>query len=363
MELSKEQRCLLWLSCAEITADRLEKLLSEAGSASALWELFGSGQRFSKHSEANRILTYYHQESELDSLLSQMERQGIQLLYADDAMYPPLLKSIDDPPYLLYCMGDVSALSLQSVAVVGTRHPSGYGEDMAKTIAGALAEAGVCVVSGMAIGIDAFAHTGALKKGGRTVAVLGSGLTTPYPQENIALFHEILSGGGAVISEYPPDSRPHTFHFPHRNRLISGLCRGVVFVEGRIKSGGMITVRTALDQGREVFAVPGNIGQYYAEGPNAIIREGAVMITGVNDILEDLGIGWSAAKGIEAVKPHDSVSGGILKALQKEALGMDALQKQTGLTTDALIAQLCVLEIGGEITRESGNRYRLINRE
>jgi DNA processing protein len=362
MELTKEQRSLLWLSCAEITADRLCKLLPEAGSASVLWEQFGNGKRFSRHPEANRILTYYHRESALDSLMEDMEKRGIRLLFLDDERYPALLKSIDDPPYLLYCMGDVRALNLPSVAVVGTRHPSGYGADMAKSIAGALSEAGVCVVSGMAIGIDGSAHAGALQRSGKTVAVLGSGLNTPYPPENTALFHEILASGGAAISEYPPEARPHSFHFPHRNRLISGLCRGVVFVEGRVKSGGMITVRTALDQGREVFAVPGNIGQYYAEGPNAIIREGAVMITSVEDILEELGIDAPEPKPGEETKPRDAVSGGIVRALQKEAMGMDALIKETGLTADALIAQLCMLEIGGEIKRESGNIYRLVNR-
>ena len=191
MELSKEQRCLVWLSCAEITADRLLKLVAHAGSAAALWEQFGSGKRFSKSAEANRVLTYYHRQTVLDSLLESMEKQGIDLLFMDDERYPALLKAIDDPPYLLYCMGDVPALSLLSAAVVGTRHPSGYGADMARTIAGALSEAGVCVVSGMAIGIDASAHTGALQRGGKTVAVLGSGLHTPYPPENVSLFHEI----------------------------------------------------------------------------------------------------------------------------------------------------------------------------
>jgi len=362
MKLTKEQRCLLWLSCAEITADRLQKLLPEAGSAEALWEQFGEGKRFSKNAEANRILSYYHREATLDSMLEQMETRGISLLFADDERYPALLKSIDDPPYLLYCMGDAEVLSLPGVAVVGTRHPSGYGEDMARTIGAALGEAGICVVSGMAIGIDACAHAGTLKKGGRTVAVLGSGLCNPYPPDNAGLFHEILASGGAVISEYPPEARPHSFHFPHRNRVISGLCRGVVFVEGRVKSGGMITVRTALDQGREVFAVPGNIGQYYAEGPNTIIREGAVMLTSVDDILEDLGIRPSVPKSGEALEQGDSVSNGILAALRKEAMGMDALRQATGLETDALIAQLCMLEIGGDIKRESGNIYRLTSR-
>jgi DNA processing protein len=218
------------------------------------------------------------------------------------------------------------------------------------------------VVSGMAIGIDACAHIGALKKGGRTAAVLGSGLLNPYPPENTGLFHEIIASGGAAISEYPPQARPHSFHFPHRNRLISGLCRGIVFVEGRVKSGGMITVRTALDQGREVFAVPGNIGQYYAEGPNAIIREGAVIITCANDILEDLGIGPNEPQADEPAEPRDAVSRNILTALRREAMGMDALRQATGLTTDALIAQLCILEINGDITRESGNTYRLRSR-
>ncbi len=362
MNLSREQRCLVWLSAAEITADRLPRLIKEEGSAAALWESFGSGKRFSKHQEANRILTYYHKDSALDSLLEHMEQQGIQLLFQQDDRYPELLKSIDDPPYLLYCMGETDALRLPCVAVVGTRHPSGYGADMAAAIAQTMARAGVCVVSGMAIGIDTNAHEGALRHGGKTVAVLGSGLSTPYPPENTGLFHEILRNDGAVISEYPPDARPYSFHFPHRNRIISGLSRGIVFVEGRIKSGGMITVKTALDQGREVFAVPGNIGQYYAEGPNAIIREGATMISSTEDILTDLGLNKPEPVGGDEADAHDAVSQGILDALHKEAMGMDALITATGLTADALIAQLCMLEIGGEIKRESGNIYRLCTR-
>ncbi len=361
MKLTKEQRCLLWLSCAEITADRLQKLLKEYGSAAALWELFQRGERFSKHPEANRVLSEFHSDKALDNLLERMEALNVKLLFAEDEGYPSLLKSIDDPPYLLYCMGDVSALSLPCVAVIGTRHPSGYGSDMAKTIASTLAGAGVCVVSGLAIGIDAQAHSGTLRSGGKTVAVLGSGLAAPYPPENVDLFREILASGGAVISEYPPNARPHTFHFPHRNRVISGLSRGVVFVEGRIKSGGMITVRTALDQGREVFAVPGNIGQYYAEGPNAIIREGAVMITSAQDILDDLGL--EAARNQSAgARDEAFTNDGILLALRKEAMGMDALAEATGMSADALIAQLCILEINGDIARESGNTYRLLRR-
>ena len=218
MELSKEQRSLLWLSCAEITADRLQKLLKEAGSAAALWERFAEGKRFSKHPEANRILTYYHRQTALDSLAEQLEKQGIELLFAGDERYPTLLKSIDDPPYLLYCMGDVTALSLPSVAVVGTRHSSGYGADMARSIAGTLSGAGICVVSGMAIGIDANAHEGALAKGGKTVAVLGSGLKTPYPPENTGLFRKILASGGAVISEYPPRT-PNRTAFTSRTAI------------------------------------------------------------------------------------------------------------------------------------------------
>jgi DNA processing protein len=306
-------------------------------------------------------LDEFHQDPALDTLLARIEALGIELLFGDDERYPSLLKSIDDPPYLLYCMGDIGTLALPCVAVIGTRHPSGYGSDMAKTIASTLAQAGVCVVSGLAIGIDAQAHASTLHKGGKTVAVLGSGLGAPYPPENVGLFREILKSGGTVISEYPPDARPHTFHFPHRNRLISGLSRGVVFVEGRIKSGGMITVRTALDQGREVFAVPGNIGQYYAEGPNAIIREGAVMITSPSDILEDLGLAQTAHQP----SPDQNAAvetDGILLALRKEAMGMDALAEATGLSADALIARLCILEINGDIARESGNTYRLLRR-
>ncbi len=359
MTLSKEKLSLLWLSCAEITADRVQKLIATAGSATALWEQFAAGKRFSKQGEANKILGYYQRDGVLQQHAERMENRGITLLFQDDERYPQLLQSIDDPPYLLYCMGDTAALGLAGVAVVGTRHPSGYGADMAKTIGSTLGAAGVSVVSGMAIGIDTNAHKGALAAGGTTVAVLGSGLSVPYPPENVGLMQEILASGGAVISEYPPDARPHSYHFPHRNRVISGLCRGIVFVEGRVKSGGMITVRTALDQGREVFAVPGNIGQYYAEGPNTIIREGAVMLSSAQDILDDLDI---QAAAMPQQEEDTAQTDAVVQALQKEAMGMDALQIATGLTTDALITRLCMLEISGEITRDSGNIYRLLNR-
>ena len=363
MRFTEEQRCLLWLSAAEITADRVQRLLAERGSAAALWADFAAGKPLTANAEALRMLTRYHSAIAMDTLCERIQKKGVTVLFQEDSAYPPLLNCIDDPPYVLYAMGDVQALSRPAIAVVGTRYPSGYGRNMARSLAYGLCQAGFCVVSGMARGIDGCAHEGAIDAQGPTVAVLGSGVNVPYPIENIGMYRKLTDGMGAVISEYPLDATPQTYHFPHRNRLISGLCHGVVFVEGRIKSGGMITVNTALNQGHEVFAVPGSVGQSGAEGPHTIIRDGARLITSVEDILLDLGL--SPVTDITQAKPElpplgeTPVQQAVLKALFQESMGMDALCKQTGYTADVLMAELSIMEITGQIRKDSGNVFAI----
>jgi len=363
MRLTREQRSCLWLSAAELSADRVRRLVEQRGSARALWEDFAEGKPVSGNAEANRLLARWHSETALDALCERMEKAGVTPLFQDDGAYPPLLKCIDDPPYVVYAMGDVSALSRPSVAVVGTRYPSGYGRNMARTMAYGLCGAGLTVVSGMARGIDGCAHTGALDAGGKTVAVLGSGVDVPYPAENVGIYRRIADGAGAVISEYPLGSQPQAFHFPNRNRVISGLCHAVVFVEGRIKSGGMITVTAALNQGRDVFAVPGCAGQAVAEGPLAIIREGARLVTCAEDLLLDLGLApksdLTAAKRELPPEGDNPTQRAILKALLREPMGMDDLCAETGCGTDALMAELSVMEIMGQVRRDGGNIFAL----
>jgi DNA processing protein len=248
------------------------------------------------------------------------------------------------------------------VAIVGTRYPSGYGKNVARAIAAGLGQAGVTVVSGLARGIDASAHEGAVEGGGPTVAVLGSGVNVPYPIENVGLYRKIAEGEGILLSEYPMDAAPVTYHFPHRNRVISGLSHGIVFVEGKVKSGGMITVRTALDQGREVFAVPGCVGQAVSEGPHAILREGARLVTSAADVLLDMGLERFLEQPHAEPEPplgENETQVRVLRALLREPMGLDNLCEATGHSADQLMAELSIMEIMGQIRRDSGNIFAL----
>ncbi len=360
MRFTDEQRRLLWLSAAEITADRVQRMIEKRGSASALWEDYRQGDPLTANAEAAHTLARYHSEAALDALCERIELKGVTVLFQSDAAYPALLKCIDDAPYVLYAMGDADALRRPAVAVVGTRYPSGYGKNVAQAIAAGLGQAGVTVVSGLARGIDTSAHEGAIEGGGPTVAVLGSGVNVPYPFENVGLYRRIVEGAGVVLSEYPMDAAPITYHFPHRNRVISGLSHGIVFVEGKVKSGGMITVRTALDQGREVFAVPGCVGQSVSEGPHAIIREGARLVTSAEDVLLDMGLERLLDRPHAAPEPplgENEMQVCVLRALMREPMGLDGLCEATGRTADELMAELSIMEIMGYIRRDSGNIF------
>lgn len=212
---------------------------------------------------------------------------GARLVTLEDAEYPPRLAEIYDPPLLLFTRGELRESDARAVAIVGTRRPTPYGIRMAEQFARELAARGVTVVSGMAAGIDAAAHRGAIEAGGRTLAVLGSGVDVPYPPENEPLMARIIEQG-CVLSQFPMGSQPARAHFPYRNRIISGLSLGTLIVEAPLQSGALITARQAAEQGREVFAVPGHIGVRNSEGPHALIREGAKLVENAEDILVEL---------------------------------------------------------------------------
>ncbi|MBC7189455.1 DNA-protecting protein DprA [Candidatus Aerophobetes bacterium] len=218
-----------------------------------------------------------------------IERLNVEILPLTSPLYPERLRSITAPPLVLYIRGRLKKEDSLAVAIVGTRRATSYGKVAARKLARELAREGVTVVSGMARGIDTCAHEGALEEGGRTIAVLGCGVDVVYPPENSSLMEEIIKNG-AVVSEFCPGTKPYAGNFPRRNRIISGLSMGVVVVEAPLKSGALITVEFALEQGKEVFAVPGHITSPYSEGTNRLIKEGAKVVQEVEDILEELGI-------------------------------------------------------------------------
>lgn len=360
MILTAEQKCLLWLSAGEITAGRVQELVRRYESAEGVWNAFGKpeGPKFVDWSQ--EILSKLHSRDAMDDLLAELEKKNVHLLFQADSAYPEQLKAIQDPPYLLYYAGRLSCLSMPMVALVGSRRASSYGMEMSQMLSRGLCDAGICVVSGLARGIDSAAHQAALSCGGHTIGVLGSGINVPYPPEHTPMLRQIAGGIGLILSEYPLDAEPRAFHFPHRNRIISGLCLGVVLVEGRIKSGGMHTVSSALAQGREVFAVPGRVGAFGSEGPHIILREGARIVTSAQDVLEDLGLCREKPKKRPAqAETLPAVQKAIVEALAVEPLGLTEIAEQVGINENDLMTHLSMMEILGLVCRGVGNRFYL----
>lgn len=362
MVLNAEQKCLLWLSAAEVTPGHLQNLKEQWPSAQAIWEAFGSdaGPKFQPATE--KVLRQYHSRDALDDLIDRLDKKNVHLLFQGDESYPEQLASIADPPYLLYYAGRLSCLQKPMVAIVGTRRASGYGREMASMLSRGLCEAGVCVVSGLARGIDEAAHQAALSAGGSTIGVLGSGINAPYPPEHTPMLRKIAGGIGLVVSEYPLDAPPLAYHFPHRNRIIAGLCIGVVLVEGKVRSGGMHTISAALSQGREVFAVPGRVGSEGAEGPHTLLREGARIVTSAQELLEDLQLvplQASQKKGFMIPATANAIQDKIVSLLRIEPLRQDEIAGRLSIDDETLMVELGTMEIMGIIRREAGNRFSL----
>lgn len=279
------------------------------------------------------------------------------LVYSDPC-YPPLLRTLVAPPLALYVAGEVASLAQPQVAVVGSRSASGAGLRIARQLADALARAGLVVTAGLAVGIDGSAHRGALAAGGRTIAVLGSGLKRIYPGSHSRLAEEIAVGGGALVSEFSLEAAPLPRHFPQRNRLISGLSLGVVVVEASPRSGSLITARHALDQGRELFAVPGSIHNPLARGCHRLLRDGACLVESAADILEELGLP-------PAPTPESARAEAPLPASMQEFLGHvgfspvlpEALVESSGLTIAEISSMLIDLEIRGYVCSQNDGNY------
>ncbi len=286
-----------------------------------------------------------------------IEEHSISATHIGRCDYPPLLAACPDPPAALFYTGDISVLSrLPCVAVIGSRRCSMYGRRMARRLAGGLVSAGLCVVSGMARGIDGESHAGALKAGGVTAAVLGSGPDVLYPRRNAPLAGEI-SRAGCILSEYPPGTPPERFRFPERNRIISGLCLGVVVVEAGSPSGTMITVGTALDQGREVMAVPGDVTRSSSVGSNRLLRDGAAPVTSASEVLEAVGV-VPRKPGASGPGPGaEGLAGEILELLDGGPAHVDELARATEAGHGELREELLRLELAGTVIRRPGGVY------
>lgn len=282
----------------------------------------------------------------------------IKTITLNDPDYSRLLRDIFSPPQKLFYQGALQA-DPHPLAVVGTRRLSAYGAEVTGKIVRPLARAGICIVSGLALGIDACAHQAALDAGGRTIAVLGSGLDRPsfYPSANWRLTQDIIASGGLIMSEYPPGTPALAAYFPQRNRIVAGISRGVLVIEAPPKSGALITARLALEEGREIFAVPGPITSPNSYGPNWLIKKGAIPVTEAADILElwDL---EEKTKEIKTITADTVEEAGILKLLQTAALPLDEITRQTGLSVATAAACLTLMEMRGLIKNING-KYQI----
>lgn len=295
--------------------------------------------------------------------MRRIDAAGVSLIRFTDKNYPARLRTIADPPPFLYVKGELRTADDRAVAIVGSRSASDYGRRVARDLARGLASRGFTVVSGMARGIDGMAHEATLNAQGRTIAVLGSGVDRAYPPEHEQLYQRI-SENGAVISELPIGTRPLAFNFPARNRLISGLSLGVVVVEATEKSGSLITASLALEQGREVFAVPGEVGASRSRGAHQLIRQGAKLVETVNDIIEEIapqlskrdGAGETTERRELPAQAADDVRK-IFALLQEHALHIDEVIEASGLSPSKVSEILLNLELQGFLQQLPGNRY------
>jgi DNA processing protein len=313
-------------------------------------------------SELTRRIAVAREDIDVQAELELCAQHAIDILTEQDPSYPRMLREIHDPPGILFVRGAILPQDAVSMAIVGSRHATHYGLAQAERLAGSLARAGVTITSGLARGIDAAAHRGALAAGGRTLAVLGGGLLNIYPPEHAELAAEVAAHG-ALITEAPPRSPPLAGAFPQRNRIISGLSLGVLVVEASVRSGALISARHAMEQGREVFAVPGRVDNRMAQGCHRLLRDGAKLVETAEDVLEELGplvAPASSAAGTPVHHPAElllnELEQQVLAAITSEPTTIDHVLATSQLPTPQVLSTISVLEMRHLIKRISGNR-------
>jgi DNA processing protein len=343
-----------------IGSARLQALLDYFGDLETAWQAPSHDLRqagLDRRSLANLLKT--RDQLDLHAEVDRLEKAGVHVLTWDTPVYPPHLRQIYNTPPVLYFRGRMEERDEWAVAVVGTRRASVYGKEATRMIATGLAQAGVTVVSGMARGIDTVAHRACLDAGGRTIAVLGCGVDVVYPRENARLATEI-AGRGALVSEYALGTRPEASNFPPRNRIISGLTLGTVVVEAGLGSGALITADFAAEQGREVFAVPGNVFARGSRGVNQLIQQGAKLVSNVTDILEELNLTMVSQQAqVRAVIPENETEALLLDHLTAEPLHVDNLSRTVDLPIAQVSSTLALMELKGMVRQVGGMNYVL----
>jgi len=296
---------------------------------------------------------------QIEKDLQWLEKNNSYLLTPADPQYPARLRELHDAPLVLYVQGDINILAKTQLAIVGSRHPTVTGAEIARQFAKELAATGLVITSGLALGIDAASHRGALLTG-KTIAVLGTGLASIYPRSHHALAKDLVEKGGALISEFSPQSPPKAAHFPMRNRIISGLSLGVLVVEAAVQSGSLITARAALEQNREVFAIPGSIHNPLARGCHKLIRQGAKLVETAADILEEIGIHMARTPEPPPQEPVDldPLIQRVLAQIGYETTVLDAIIVRSGLTASEVSSMLLSLELEGYVQSVPGGYAR-----
>lgn len=358
--MSPPQGLAAWLHLTlapGIGGETQRKLLAAFGLPDNIFSAGRSAVRSVIGNKADLLLDFSPGDS-IDQALAWAGQPDHHILTLADAAYPQALLEIPDPPNVIYLRGNPALLQRPAIGVVGSRNATPQGLRNAEQFSRSLAEQGWCIVSGLALGIDAAAHQGALAGNGDTVAVIGTGADRIYPARNRELALAIAERG-AIISEFPLGTPAAAANFPRRNRIIAGLSRGVLVVEAATESGSLITARLAGEQGREVFAIPGSIHSPQARGCHRLIRQGAKLVETASDILEELDIRTSPRQ--KTVAPDDRTDHPVLTALGHDPCGLDDLVDRSGLGADSILTELLSLELAGRIAVLPGNRYQRID--
>ena len=337
----------------------------------ALIDYFGSVKNVYNAKEKDLVLVigpilakkFIHFKNIFDPVkrLAQLNEKHVSIICWGDKKYPSLLKNISDPPICLYIKGNINNFNFDNltIGIVGTRTPTIYGIQIAKKFSRELTKAGFTVVSGLALGVDAVAHFECLYSSGKTIAVLGCGVNIIYPADNRNLYYEIIEKDGLIISEFPPEQLVLKGLFISRNRIISGLSKGVIIIEGGEHSGALITAKYAAEQGRDVFAPPSPINSNMSRAPNILLKEGAKLITSVNDIFEEFNLKITPAKKEDVLKDLSFEEKLIVELLSKKSMIVDEIIISIKLPTNQILNLLSFLEIKGIIEKNSQNQYQL----
>lgn len=342
---------------------KIKKLLAYFGTAESIWraDLFQLNSALEGHKLAQKI---WQEKDRInpDAEWKNLEREQIRLIDFENPAYPMLLKEAHNPPYLLYTRGRLDLNAHPAIAIVGSRKNSPYGTQLATSFAHDLVAAGFVIVSGLALGIDAISHKSALESQGKTLAVLGSSIDERniYPRANLSLAHEIIAKDGLLLSDYPPETPANNFTFPARNRLIAGLSLGTLVIEAGERSGALITARMALENNREVFAIPGSIFSENSIGTNNLIKSGAKSVTNITDILEELNFSQQAKIETRPLRIAENKEEELILSVLSEApLHIDTIGKLTKLGTAKTTSALTMMELKGWTKNIGGQNYIL----